>query len=500
MSKSLRWSLLVGILIIATFLRFYHLTSTPPGLYPDEAMDGNNAVEAAETNHFQTFYIEDNGREGLYVNIIAAFLKVWPVYEPWVVRLPAAIAGVLTVWGIYMLVAELFGDGPGLLAAFLLATSFWHIMFSRIGFRAILAPLLLIWTLYLLTKAFRASKGARSAWWYAIGAGILYAAGFYTYIAYRVTPLLFLLFIPFFHTKPGFWKKAALFIAVTFIVAAPLGWYFVQHPADFFGRTAQISVTNAQNPLHDFAVNVAKEVLMFNWHGDYNWRQNISGSPELFWPVGILFVLGIIVSLWSLWRSWRKRKEVAAEITDAPNNLFPPFALLLTFAWIALGILPAAASDEGIPHALRSILALPPAIIFATLGGVWLYGIMKTHWRWHPTLTKSIAVLFLIAVGVFGYVDYFIVWAKNSNVPGSFNADYVTLGQQINALPTSTPKYVVVNAGGVLERGIPTPAETTMFITHSFTDADAAAAHIKYLLPNQSVPTGTPSEDVFYIN
>jgi 4-amino-4-deoxy-L-arabinose transferase-like glycosyltransferase len=510
MSKSLRWSFLVGILIIATFLRFYHLTTTPPGLYPDEAMDGNNAVEAAETNHFQPFYIEDNGREGLYVNIIAVFLKAWPIYEPWVVRLPAAIAGVLTVWGIYMLVAELFGDGPGLLAAFLLATSFWHIMFSRIGFRAILAPLLLVWALYLLIKAFRATKGARSAWWYAIGAGIVYSLGFYTYIAYRVTPLLFLLFIPFFHTKPGFWKKTALFIVATFIVALPIGLYFAQHPADFFGRTAQISVTNAPNPLYNFAVNITKEALMFNWHGDYNWRQNVSGAPELFWPVGILFLLGIAVAAWSLWKSWRKRKNIAAnapvammDSNDTPTReLFPPFALLLTFAWIALGILPAAASDEGIPHALRSILALPPAMIFAAIGGVWLYGIMKTRWHWHPALTKSIAVVFLIVVGVFGYVDYFIVWAKNSNVPGSFNADYVTLGRQINALPTDTPKYVVVNAGGVLERGIPTPAETVMFITHSFTQTDMTATHIHYLLPNQtsSIPAGTPSEDVFFVN
>jgi hypothetical protein len=78
----------------------------------------------------------------------------------------------------------------------------------------------------------------------------------------------------------------------------------------------------------------------------------------------------------------------------------------------------------------------------------------------------------------------------------------VTIGHEINALPTSTPKYVVVNAGGVLVRGIPTPAETTMFITHSFTASDAAAADIHYLLPTQtsSIPAGTPSADVFEIN
>ncbi len=499
MSKTQRCLLLSGILIIAIFFRFYHLTTTPPGLYPDEAMDGNNAVEAAETNHFQVFYVEDNGREGLYVNIIAIILKIWPVYKPWIIRLPAAVAGVLTVWGLYLLVAELFGNGPGLLAAFLLSTSFWAVTFSRIGFRAILAPLMLVWALWLLMKAFKESSGtlssSRRAWWYAIAAGVVYGLGFYTYIAHRVTPILFLLFIPFYRKIPGFWKRTALFILVTFIVAAPIGWYFATNPGSFFGRTAQISVTNAANPVHDFAVNIVKEALMFNFHGDYNWRQNVSGAPEFFWPVGILFLLGIVLGIYFIIRRWRK-KYIRAE----DQELFPLFGVLLTFVWLVFGILPAAASDEGIPHALRSILALPPAMILATLGGVWLYRIIKKHWNTRGA--QAVAIIFLVAVGVFGYYDYFIVWAQNPNVPGAFSANYVTIGDQINALPTSTPKYVVVNAGGVLARGIPVPAETTMFITHSFTTADAAAANIHYLLPNQTstIPAGTPSADVFYIN
>jgi hypothetical protein len=247
--------------------------------------------------------------------------------------------------------------------------------------------------------------------------------------------------------------------------------------------------------MRDFAVNIAKEALMFNFHGDYNWRQNVSGAPELFWPVGILFLLGIVLSIYFVVRRWRKKR------VDAENKeLFPFFGITLTFLWLIFGILPAAASDEGIPHALRSILALPPAMIFAALGGVWLYRIIKKHWN--PLAAKFIAVIFLVVVGVFGYYDYFIVWAQNPNVPGAFNENYVQLGDQINALPTSTPKYVVVNAGGVLARGIPVPAETTMFITHSFTAADAATANIHYLLPNQtsSIPKGTPSADVFYID
>ena len=510
MSKRLRWSLLVGILIIATFLRFYHLTTVPSGLYPDEAMNGNNATEVAETGHFQPFYVEDNGREGLYINILALTLKVTPsadAAQPWIVRLPAAIAGVLTVWGLYLLIAELIGDGAGLFAAFLLATSFWGIIFSRIGFRAILAPLCLIWALWLFIKALRAERegGSTAAgWWYAVIAGIVYGAGFYTYIAYRDTPVLFLLFIPFFMRKPDFWKKTALFLIITFIVAAPIGWYFASHPGSFFGRTTEIAVTSSASPAAVFAANVAKELFMFNWHGDYNWRQNVSGTAELPWPVGILFLIGIAISAISLAKSWRARRKAVA--SDASADMFPPFALLLTFAWFVFGILPAAASDEGIPHALRSILALAPALVFAAIGGVWVWRLMTERLHWRNEITRSILIVFLVIVAVLGYTEYFFTWAENPNVPGSFNENYVQVGDAMNALPAGTPKYVIVNAGGVLARGVPVPAETVMFVTHSFTDADAAARNIHYIVPGSptmgtdTIPAGTPSADIFYVN
>lgn len=501
MNKSARVSLLIVVLIIATFLRFYHFTTTPPGLYPDEAIDGNNAVEVAETGHFQPFYIEDNGREGLYVNILAVALKEWPIYEPWMIRLPAAIAGVLTVWGLYLLVAELFGSATGLLAAFFLATSFWHINFSRIGFRAILAPLLLTWALYLLIKAFRvpSEKNSRSkGFLYAALAGVIYSLGFYTYIAYRVTPLLFLLFIPFFKKYPDFWKRVAAFLVITFLVAAPIGWYFAKHPGDFFGRTSQISVTNSGNPIGHLALNIIKTALMFNVHGDDNWRHNISGAPELFWPVGMLFLIGIMWECYMIWRQWRKQKS-QAENASAVENTFPLFSILLTFSWLILAILPEAASDEGIPHALRAILAIPPAMILASVGGVWCYRTIKE--RLGKNVARGSALLLLAYILIFGYINYFVIWAKNPNVPGAFNADYVTIGDEINALPASTPKYVVVTAAGVPIRGIPTPAETTMFIAHSFTIDDQMKENIVYLLPSQTnrIPTNTPSSTVFFL-
>ncbi len=507
--KSRRVWFLIPILILAAFLRFYHFTSTPPGLYADEAMDGNNAAEVAQTGHFRAYYAEDNGREGLYVNLIAVFLKIWPLHEPWVVRLPAAVAGILTVCGLYFLVSRLFGYDVGLLAAFLLATSFWHINFSRIGYRVILSPLFLTWSLYLLVQSLSKESSALSfdqakpaRWWKkhlsapyvsAALAGIVYGLGFYTYISYRITPLLFLVFIPFFRKNAGFWGRVAVFILFTFVTAAPIGYHFAKHPSHFSERMSQVSVTDAPHPSRLFASNFGNTLLMFNVRGDDNWGHNISGAPELFWPVGILFVVGIILSIYAL-----ARRYPEADRSGFISSL-PRFGLSLTFLWFILAATPPSASTAGVPSALRSLLMLPAAIILAAIGGIWLYRMVRDNVG--KSAARSLAGAFIIVVAWFAYYEYLVVWARNPIVHHAFDEQYVKVGREINALPRSTQKYVVVTAPGYLARGIPVPAETTMFITDSFTLQGQAEHHIRYLLPDQigAIPPGTPSNTIFYV-
>ena len=70
-------------------------------------MNGNNALEALETGDFKIFYPENNGREGLFINIQALSLKVFGA-EPWALRIVSAIFGFLTVLGLYFLARILF--------------------------------------------------------------------------------------------------------------------------------------------------------------------------------------------------------------------------------------------------------------------------------------------------------------------------------------------------------------------------------------------------------
>jgi 4-amino-4-deoxy-L-arabinose transferase-like glycosyltransferase len=446
MSRRTWLATLVAIVALAAFLRLWRLRELPPGLYADEAMDGNNAVEALENHRFQVFYPEDNGREGMYINLAALSIACFG-NQAWALRLPSALFGVLTVAGLAFLGAELF-DGPvGLLAAFFLATSFWHMLLSREAFRAIAAPCFLTWALYLLLAA-RRRTDRPPAESFAAGtmalAGVIYGLGFYTYIAYRATPLLVALLL-----RRANWKRAALFTASAAVVAAPLAAYFATHPGTFAGRTAQLSVSDGR-PAAQAAVQVVlntwRTARMFFVHGDYNWRHNYPWRAELFWPVAGFLLLGLI-----------RRREGKAVV----------------LAWLAVAALPVVLSREDVPHALRSILLLPPVMLLAALGaqGLWGYVLKRVP----APAVAACAALLLAGLAYEPYHTYFDRWALNPQMPQAFDIGAAGVARKIQSLPRDEEKYVVTPPGADM---LPQPV---MFLTGSYTPRQQAAAHIHYL-------------------
>src|SRR5579872_6794366 len=104
-SKTNRILLLGLILAVAAFLRLYRLDSVPPALHADEAMNGNLAEQILETHEYKVFYTENNGTEGLYTNLLVPLVALGG-NTPGALRMGSALAGILTVWGIYFLGAE----------------------------------------------------------------------------------------------------------------------------------------------------------------------------------------------------------------------------------------------------------------------------------------------------------------------------------------------------------------------------------------------------------
>ena len=435
-------------------------------------MNGNNAVEAWENRDWKAFYPENFGREGLFINIqslsVAAFGK-----EPWALRLPNAIFGILTVLGLYFFTAELFKNkNLALLASFLLATSFWHINFSRIGFRAIMAPFFLTWALYFLLKSLNANRYTL----YAAAGGLLYGLGFHSYIAYRATPLLLAYLFWLLASKcekNQLQKIIATFSIFTVLAALPLGIYFLKNPADFLGRTAGISIFSSETPLQNLGLNILKTAGMFNIAGDFNWRHNVAGRPLLFWPVGILFLIGIFKAI-------RNRSE---------KNL-------ILVSWLAVTALPVIISNEGLPHALRSILMAPPVFILSASGGLKIHEFLKPKLK--PLLLLTSYLLLLSLLIFEAYYTYFISWGENPKVKDAFAYNDSVIARVLNSLPKETPKYIIVsNTNETIERDNPISLQSILFLTDTFTSEKRKVKSFYYLSPEKA--KSIPNDNLIYL-
>ena len=146
--------ILVGIILLAAFLRLWQLGLVPPSPDWDEAALGYNAYSIRETGKDEygvSFPIIlrsfDDYKPPMYMYLNVPSVAIFGL-TPFAARLPSAIFGFLTVPVIYFLTKKLFDDPKfhfslftfhfslAHVSALMLAISPWHIQFSRVGFEA----------------------------------------------------------------------------------------------------------------------------------------------------------------------------------------------------------------------------------------------------------------------------------------------------------------------------------------------------------------------------
>jgi Dolichyl-phosphate-mannose-protein mannosyltransferase len=417
--------LLLAILTIGAFARYHRLGQVPRGLWVDETADGNDAAQATNDHYFRVFYPDNAGREDLWINLMALSIARF-VHTPFAARFFAPLAGSLTILFLYLLAARWFGARVALLGAWFLATSFWHVDLSRIAVRGILVPLFLMAALYFLQCAWDAN-GMRSAILAVLG-GAAYGLGFHSYIAFRVTPLLIVVLVGLEWRSPRgslrhIAQTTALWLGAAFLVVLPLGFYFLRNPQDFWTRISQVSVFSAPRPMFELLRSLVRTLLMFNYKGDCNWRHNLACSPELIWPVGIFFLLGV----WLSFRHWRRDRSGSAK---------PVFLL----AWCFLLLVPAFLTRESVPHSLRAVGALPAVVLLAAIGADWLL-----------TLCADRRLLFGILLGVVvlsGTADlyrYFFIWARHPEVAEAFQYRVFQAAARIKTFAPDTFVLVAID-------------------------------------------------------
>ncbi len=437
---------------IAGFFRFHQLDQVPIGLWRDEAANGLEALHVLDGN-LALFY---GTREPMFIYLVAASVAFLG-RTPLAIRVVSAIVGTATIPMTYLLVKELFRstDLRARIIAFLtslwLATSYWHLNFSRLGFRGILLPLLASLSFYFLWRGWNqlahvcddgSSRRTLTLVWFAL-AGAGFGLTMYSYTAAR---FLLVAVLPILGCMASLeWRRArrsgrrrtatpppvspptagAVFVLAFVIVFAPLGAHFVTHTSAFLARSGISVFRLAQDePLGlVLAQNTITQLGMFGLSADPNVRHDPAGRPAFDLITLLFFVVGAAVCV-------RRRTHLL---------------YLFLLSWFCAMLLPAILTFPELPHFLRAIGALPVAYVFPALGveRAWHRARAKRFPRsLRPSFAALLALYFAVS-GLFTYRDYFSPAVEEMELVKAFDPRFVEIASLMNELDAPDSVWII---------------------------------------------------------
>lgn len=357
-----------AIVILAITLRFYKLGTVPHGMTWDEAAIGYNGFAIIHTRRDEwltrlpvSFRSFGDYKAPLAIYINGVFTAVFGMNLT-AVRLPFALASILTILGALLLTKELFKKSEYqkyyiLFAGFLWTLSPWHLHYSRAGFESGLALMFFIWGvlffLYSLQSRFK-------LWWFSLLSVMSFSAAIYAYHSSKVVvPLaLLVLFILYFRT----------IVSKIFRVVFPVGLFLISlipmFKDSFFGEgltRAGVTIFSSDLSLYKKLTYVMRSYIE-HLSPDFlllaettTLRHGTGYLGVLFFTTFILVTIGVIAIL-------KNTKRTRAEL----------FFLLL----VPIGLLPASIALE-VPHSNRALLALPGFMFTAIYGLDYLISSLK---------------------------------------------------------------------------------------------------------------------------
>lgn len=216
--------LLILILLLATFLRIYQLGNIPSGFYSDEASYGYNAYSILQTGadeygNFLPLAFKSFGdfKTPLYIYFLVPFVKLFGLNE-FAVRASAAVLGIASVFLIYLLVKELFGNYKlALLSSFVASVLPFSLQFNRMAHENNLVVFLVLAGILFFVKSLTKPN-------YIFLSVAAFALSIYTYHDARIFVPIFLISLVFIYRKQiaSFRKKIILGFLLFMLLLLPL--------------------------------------------------------------------------------------------------------------------------------------------------------------------------------------------------------------------------------------------------------------------------------------
>jgi len=483
--------IMAGLFILAFLLRWFLLDSVPPGWRDDELINSLVISQKVLDGDWAVYYADASGHEALYHAVNAIFLGIFGPGAAGI-RLLSAILGALAVPMTYLMGRKLFNNAVGFAAALGLAVSFWSLMYSRIGLRHILMPLLTVTAFYffwrglkkndqrLMIKDWRSIFNHQSSILNYLLAALFISLGIYTYFAGRGVPLIVLAFgaYVFLIDRARFkrhWRGWVMMLGLTAVLAIPLIVTLRQQP-ESEACVAELAVPLVEAQTGNFEPlwnHIRITLNMFHSDGDDEWLYNIPHRP-IFGPIGaIFFWMGVAIALWNALkpivgtRRYAERRRHAEEREDEKQLSFsanlrpsallrvPPSSLASAFLliWWLAGISPGFISVP--PASLgHTIMAQPATYLLAALP-IWWLG--TRDWRLETGyssffILQSLVPLILTAVLILSIAardlpDYFVNWPQRGMVRFLYRADIQDVAGYLNTNPVEDVAIASLLAG-----------------------------------------------------
>ncbi len=431
----IKYCYLSTILVIGFLLRLIKLDSIPLGLYSDEASIGYNAYCISETGkdeYGETFpvYFKAFGeyKNPVLVYVASLFIKA---FGPTIfsLRFASCFLGLLAIFFTYKLAKLYFNKPVALIAALLLAISPWHIHYSRISMDPIAFPTFFIMGFYFL------SVGLKKRDKYILFSSVPLVLSLYSYAIAKAFVPLFVFFFLLFNVKEVLRKKQA-FITLIFLISIMLvpminstlhsgiqdrfnmlsisNEYFslsrakeeIKNTKYYFladNNTALLCTIFIKNYFKHFSL----DFLLKN--GDRNPRHHIGNRGQLLLFTFVIAIIGFFYLIF-------KRDRVL--------YIFP--------TWLILFPIPASLTWESLPHASRTICALPIFEILASVGFIFaislIKGLLQNSFNF---IQKMLGCILLISLTIFTVIglldinkfirDYFTIYATSSRYAFDYN-------------------------------------------------------------------------------
>ncbi len=471
-------SLFVVIIGLALVLRFYRLGSwiSP---YWEEVAIGYDAFSILKTGrgHHGNFLplaaFESFGdwKPSLYFYSVVPFIKLIGLSVT-AVRLPSALAGVSIVVGMGILVRKFINSGQNkssqqtklssrvlqVVAMFITTLNPWTLHFSRAGWEAHLATVLVLWAVIAGLKFLKLKS--KQQFLYLFLASLLLVLAAYTYHSARlVAPLLGLGLVltklttlkPIFYLKKHYLSLLFIFVFSLTLVSPLVKTLRDPKMSQRFKETSlfsQISVIKESNQLKQAAGHSFISKLIYHRYvlfgrkivsnifdhfsldylyisGDGNPRHSVQYFG-LFYHFELIFLL---MGLYWLFRYFK-----------------PKHGYL--FFWILIGLIPPSLTKTT-PHALRTLLIMPAMILVHILGLWFLVMVVSRSLSNVKCLANKkwdLKYLVLSLIGLFYLAEFAWFWNFTQKIyPQKYSqhwqAGYEQLVAKVDQLQAQYPDY-----------------------------------------------------------